>query len=301
MQRLRGLRLLGALDYLDDHPFHTRWEHSIGVAVLAEVVGQLLELDEAQFETFSAAALLHDIGHSPLSHTLHDLLEETLGFSHRSLGVDLVLGKKSFPGVEAPLNRFLENLNVNPTDVASIILGERRLGSLLCGSFGIDTLDAISRIAWHRDFLQEALTFDLTASLEPKGRLTGQQLDKFWRLKNTVYASLVYSDRSLVFERIVVLTAIPHLIEIGEAIALMEEPAFADLIRLDHTIQKFQAGWHTMEQVRDPDHSAEVRRVVRRFVRRGSRDVGRFDVEPEERVVRVNRKTFADLVGLQAD
>src|SRR3990172_5877078 len=125
MQRLRGLRLLGALDYLDDHPFHTRWEHSIGVAVLAEVVGQLLELDEAQFETFSAAALLHDIGHSPLSHTLHDLLEETLGFSHRSLGVDLVLGKKSFPGVEAPLNRFLENLNVNPTDVASIIIGER--------------------------------------------------------------------------------------------------------------------------------------------------------------------------------
>lgn len=299
VQRLRGMRLLGALDYLEDRPFHTRWEHSVAVAIAAETLGQTNEMNPAELETLSAAALLHDIGHAPLSHTLHDLLEQTFHISHQQLGIDLVLGERQFPTADIPLDRFLGKCGIKPYIVASLMKGEGDLGGFLCGSFGIDTLDAIPRVAQQHGLLKRELPFDLTTVLASDSQTRHADLERFWRLKDSFYQSVVYSDRALVFERIVSLTAIPSVLDRGADVALLAEPDFVELIDLNGTVEKFRSLWEEMEVVRGPEYLAEVRQVIRHFVPRSSNEgLLEFGVEPEERIVRVNREIFAELAGL---
>ncbi|MEM1116284.1 MAG: HD domain-containing protein [Bacteroidota bacterium] len=80
VQRLRRIRQLG-LGFLVFHgAVHTRFEHGIGaMALMQEALDTLREkgtvMDTDEVDGALAAALLHDVGHGPFSHTLeHDLL-----------------------------------------------------------------------------------------------------------------------------------------------------------------------------------------------------------------------------------
>ncbi len=78
-QRLRHIRQLGLVNLVFPGAEHSRFTHSIGtLAVMARMIDQLLltHADDARFceqlrheePSLRAAALLHDIGHFPLSH-----------------------------------------------------------------------------------------------------------------------------------------------------------------------------------------------------------------------------------------
>ena len=71
-QRLRRIRQLGLAHMVFPGADHTRFSHSIGVlAVAAKVCGKLkADLSPREQDMIRMAALLHDIGHFPLSHTL---------------------------------------------------------------------------------------------------------------------------------------------------------------------------------------------------------------------------------------
>jgi len=75
MQRLRGLKQLGVSEVTYVPTTHCRFEHSLGVAALAEKV--LLEIAKKQpslgitekdIVCVKLAGLMHDIGHGPFSH-----------------------------------------------------------------------------------------------------------------------------------------------------------------------------------------------------------------------------------------
>ncbi|MCB9092816.1 MAG: HD domain-containing protein [Halobacteriovoraceae bacterium] len=75
-QRLRNIKQLGFSEYIFPGATHTRYIHSIGVMHTASMVFDKLfnhvapskELERLK-ETVKLAALLHDIGHAPLSHS----------------------------------------------------------------------------------------------------------------------------------------------------------------------------------------------------------------------------------------
>ncbi|ADZ82724.1 HD domain-containing protein [Cellulosilyticum lentocellum] len=75
-QRLRDLKQLGLGYYMFPGAVHTRFAHSIGVlAVMDRIVSKLREQSREHISNndilrLRMAALLHDIGHYPLSHTL---------------------------------------------------------------------------------------------------------------------------------------------------------------------------------------------------------------------------------------
>lgn len=71
-QRLRRIKQLGLANYVFPGAEHTRFAHSIGVLGITERIFQHLhgKIDEKEEEIFRIAALLHDIGHFPLSHTI---------------------------------------------------------------------------------------------------------------------------------------------------------------------------------------------------------------------------------------
>ena len=80
VQRLRRIRQLGLGFLVFPGAVHTRFEHGIGaMALMQEALGTLREkgtvMDTDEVDGALAAALLHDVGHGPFSHTLeHQLL-----------------------------------------------------------------------------------------------------------------------------------------------------------------------------------------------------------------------------------
>lgn len=116
MQRLRRIHQLGGTHQVYQTAEHTRFPHSLGVY---EVVRRMLELETFQgqlndYERLSVlcAALLHDVGHGPFSHSF----EHVFAVSHEDFTRRIILD----PDTE--INQVLASYHPKlPEDVASII------------------------------------------------------------------------------------------------------------------------------------------------------------------------------------
>ncbi len=85
LQRLRGLNQLGVADYVYMNARHSRFEHSLGVAHLAETMASSLarrqpslKITEKDIMCIKLAGLCHDLGHGPFSHIYDGELREQL-------------------------------------------------------------------------------------------------------------------------------------------------------------------------------------------------------------------------------
>src|SRR6266851_10449610 len=88
-QRLRRIRQLGVSEFVYPGATHTRFAHSIGVFHVARQLLDIIrrEITDAKFDKKRAdvaviAALLHDLGHGPFSHTFEGVRRE-LGVKKR--------------------------------------------------------------------------------------------------------------------------------------------------------------------------------------------------------------------------
>lgn len=77
-QRLRRIKQLGLANYVYHGADHTRFAHSLGVMHIVKRILNILRIEEEYRHKIVLAALLHDIGHPPLSHSL----ETALGIKH---------------------------------------------------------------------------------------------------------------------------------------------------------------------------------------------------------------------------
>ena len=80
LRRLARISFLGALDHAPgctQRP--SRLDHSAGVAALALSAGRAAGLATGDLRLLTTAALLHDIGHFPLSHTAESAFRARLG------------------------------------------------------------------------------------------------------------------------------------------------------------------------------------------------------------------------------
>jgi HD superfamily phosphohydrolase len=78
-QRLRNIKQLGFSEYVFPGATHTRYIHSIGVmSITDKIFNHLFPEKNNDFnrlrETVKIAALLHDIGHAPLSHSTESVM-----------------------------------------------------------------------------------------------------------------------------------------------------------------------------------------------------------------------------------
>lgn len=90
-QRLKGIKQLGLADMVFPTATHTRFSHSIGAAYLGSRILKTMKdklgsstkqnkmINEENSLNLVLAALIHDIGHGPFSHTFEDFFQETLG------------------------------------------------------------------------------------------------------------------------------------------------------------------------------------------------------------------------------
>lgn len=76
LQRLRYIHQTALVFFTFPSARHTRFEHSLGVSMMAQKIGNSLNLDENDIKIMKTAGLLHDIGHGPFSHTSEVMIKE---------------------------------------------------------------------------------------------------------------------------------------------------------------------------------------------------------------------------------
>lgn len=138
MVRLTRIRQLGPTFYVYPGAMHTRFQHSIGALYLVrEAVDSLAEkgvwISEAEREAVSAAMLLHDLGHGPMSHALEKVFVPSV--EHETISLLL-------------MERINKELN-GALDLAIQIFKDeypkRFLHELVCSQLDMDRLDYLCR------------------------------------------------------------------------------------------------------------------------------------------------------------
>ncbi|MBS3817719.1 MAG: HD domain-containing protein [Candidatus Thermoplasmatota archaeon] len=122
IQRLSGIKQLGLTKLVFPGANHTRLEHSIGAYHVAEKMAQSLELDDEEKDMVKAAALLHDVGHAPLSHTLEFIIEDKTGKDHMDVTQELIEGEREIEDRNCPtIPEILDEHGIDPEDVSELI------------------------------------------------------------------------------------------------------------------------------------------------------------------------------------
>ncbi len=146
VQRLRYIRQLGHAFLVYPGATHTRFEHALGAYHLTRLAlgalgerGELARVGGEDCTAVRLAALLHDIGHYPFSHSL-----EEAGFpNHEGLGV----AKLAEPDLAAALEA--TGIAGLATQVGTLIKGtsDNPLAGLISGSLDLDKIEYLSRDA----------------------------------------------------------------------------------------------------------------------------------------------------------
>ncbi len=160
VQRLRRIRQLGLANLVFPGANHTRFEHVLGVAYLTENLASELGLSDDEHDLLAAAAMLHDVGHPPYSHTLEYLMVDYLGKNHMELTGDILQGRASICtlgeqeklqdlGVP-PVGEVLSKHGVDARELARLLLGKHRrpyLGQIIHSDIDVDQMDYLLRDA----------------------------------------------------------------------------------------------------------------------------------------------------------
>ena len=196
-QRLKDIRFLGSIDYVYSVNSnkrvkkHTRYHHSLSVARLALQYAKEKGLSEKDENLCVVSALLHDIGHAPLSHSLESVFKENFGIGHHIAGEKIIKGEVE---LGQGLNKVLSQWGINPFEIMMIVSGKAGspFGDIFNYSINIDTIEGVLRST---TYLFEKQVFyapsQILSALINLSESSYALLDDFWQLKDIVYSELI--------------------------------------------------------------------------------------------------------------
>jgi HD superfamily phosphohydrolase len=175
-QRLRRIRQLGLTDYVYPGATHTRFEHSLGVMHVAtrmydSIVARSREVLETELGynadglcrdrmIVRLAALLHDVGHAPLSHAAEEIMPtkpDGTRYKHEDYTAAIIRQELRDVIENHQVNA---NYNISADDIAQLIEGRygeranfsRRLifwRQILASQLDADRMDYLLRDSYH--------------------------------------------------------------------------------------------------------------------------------------------------------
>ncbi|MEM0383814.1 MAG: HD domain-containing protein [Candidatus Caldarchaeum sp.] len=137
VQRLRRISQLPLVHLVYPGARHSRFDHSLGCMHLAGEFADHLRLDDVEKTLVRASALLHDIGHTPFSHLLEELLV-VKGLSHEDMSIRIIQQ-------EVEVSKALTQMGITVDDVVNMLRGRSRLSGLISGPLDVDRLDFLVR------------------------------------------------------------------------------------------------------------------------------------------------------------
>ena len=280
MQRLRWIKQLGLASLVYPGANHTRFEHSLGAYHLAGLLADHLGLEEVDRMTVCAAALLHDVGHGPLSHATEAALTPYLRKEHESI-IDLL--KKG------ELSRILDGYGLQASDIQAAINGAG-LGQIVSGEIDVDRMDYLIRDAHYTGVAYGVID---RLRLLQKMTLHGEKL--------VVEAGGVQAATSLLISRLLMHPSVyyHHVCRISECMIgagirrMIEDGASAAEVKGMDDIQLFNALDRSGGYAAEMASRIKSRRIFKRAVY-----VGLECLDPS--VLRVSEKMLAQEIAHEA-
>ncbi|WP_408998398.1 HD domain-containing protein [Syntrophus buswellii] len=146
-QRLRGIRQLAFANLVYPGALHTRFEHSLGVCHVTDLMAKALDVSAEERDLLRLSALLHDIGHGPFSHISEDILEiysdkrepDNTYKIHESITGDIIKQSEE-------LNRYIRQSDIDKIiKILGSGYGDPLLHSIVSGPLDADKQDYLLR------------------------------------------------------------------------------------------------------------------------------------------------------------
>ncbi|WP_100374230.1 HD domain-containing protein [Bacillus sp. FJAT-45037] len=145
-QRLRRIRQLGTTYVTFHGAEHTRFNHSLGVYEITRRIVDVFKgrphWDEDERLLSLSAALLHDVGHGPFSHSF----EKVFDMDHEEWTREIILG-------DTEINEVLSNVSKDfPQAVADVIektYSNKLVTSIISSQIDADRMDYLQRDAYY--------------------------------------------------------------------------------------------------------------------------------------------------------
>ncbi|MEM4767280.1 MAG: HD domain-containing protein [Ignisphaera sp.] len=170
-QRLRRIKQLSVADIVYPGAVHTRFQHSLGTAHIAEtMIRELLRklrLKQYDIDRYTVLirllALLHDVGHGPFSHLFEDCILLPKGLTHEDVGALIVMNIDDLSSrIDSILSAYgystshiakaLKSKGVDEWPFTSNITGEtseKALFYIIKGIFSADIIDYLLRDSYY--------------------------------------------------------------------------------------------------------------------------------------------------------
>ena len=233
-QRLREIRFLGAIDYrLIPSPNgrprtirYTRYQHSLGAMRLALLYCDIQGVPSGNRRLVCAAALLHDIGHPPLSHSMEPVFKEKLGIEHHKATKDIVTGR--VPAGEEVF-AVLRRHGIDVDEVIALISGEcTAFDRFFDGPINFDTIEGVLRSCEYFRSTSTMTRPDTVAEAAIRRETPEDRdvVDRFWGYKDWVYKKIINSRMGVLSDLACQLFLRRHLDDIDVDSYFETEPDF---------------------------------------------------------------------------
>ncbi len=165
-QRLRRIKQLGVSEFVFPNATHTRFAHSVGVFHTARTLVEIIRREVAEYEPLRAevaviAALLHDIGHGPFSHTFENVQKSRdVKKRHEQWTADMIRNPEG--GIRPLLDAYREDGSFTE-EVAGLLEAEDPADiyhAVVSSSFDADRLDYLRRDRFMTGTGAGAIDFD---------------------------------------------------------------------------------------------------------------------------------------------
>jgi HD superfamily phosphohydrolase len=204
-QRLQSIRFLGGIDYLlvrapngaNGNIRYTRYQHSLGVARLALFYCEKRDLSFSERRMVYVAALLHDVGHAPLSHSLEPVFQEFFGLEHHRATEDIL---RSRVPLGREVSELLRRAEIDVDRIVAIIASkEPGHDGFFAGPINFDTIEGILRTQKYatpnaRMPSPEAV---VEAAIQRENKHDCELVDQFWSFKDKVYRHVINSRQGV--------------------------------------------------------------------------------------------------------
>ena len=206
LKRLKDIHFLGALDFcMKPSPNgtskaarYTRYEHSSGVVQLAHLycTSPSIQIQATDRRLVCVAALLHDVGHPPLSHSMEPFFKEEFGIDHHSATENIICGRVSLGNeVFSTLRRH----KINIEKLIAVISGEcSEFDNFFNGPISFDTIEGILRSFKYITNIHAPTAKTVTKAAIRRTRPQDQIIvDEFWKYKDWVYKYIINSRKGV--------------------------------------------------------------------------------------------------------
>ncbi len=203
-QRLRRIKQLGVTSMVYPGAQHTRFQHSLGAMHLMKEAVETLrskghDITDEEAEAVQIAILLHDIGHSPFSH----VMEEVIGYHISHESISLILMEN--------LNRTFNNQLDLAIKIFKFKYHKKFLSQLVSSQLDMDRLDYLKRDSFFSGVHEGVIGSDRIIKMlnvhndllvvEEKGIYS---IEKFLVARRLMYWQVYLHKTALVAERMLI-------------------------------------------------------------------------------------------------